>query len=103
MPAEFLPEPDVPRPPDFQLIAIDTEDGEGNEEVELLVSTPSNPNIRAHASLGLLYGLAIMTLDQDGTLEKRMTDLLDAGPINEVDAVNRINLLLLKEANDQRI
>lgn len=84
----------------FTLTAFDIgEDGE--EDVELVVTTPSNPSIRRHVSLSGLYLLAIMTLDQDGTIEKRMDALLEAGPINEVDAVNRINLLLLKEENDQ--
>jgi hypothetical protein len=84
--------------PDFVLTAMESE-----EAVELLVSTPTSPNIRFHASAALMFGLAIMTLDQDGTIERRMEQLIANGPINEVDAVNRINLLLLKDANDQRV
>lgn len=104
VPAEVLPEPEsFPSDPHFQLIAIDSEDDDGEEDVDLLISVPQNPNIHLHASLALTYGLAIMTLDQDGTIKRRIDQLLAAGPINEVDAVNQINLLLLKDANDQRI
>lgn len=102
VPAQALEEPEI-NSPHFHLTVLDTEDDDGNAEVDLLVSTPSSPDIRAHASLGLLYGLALMTLDQDGTIERRMNQLLEAGPVSEVDAVNNINLLLLKEANDHRI
>jgi hypothetical protein len=99
---EALPEP-APADPHFHLIAIDSEDDDGEEDVDLLIRIPEAPNINLHASLALTYGLAIMTLDQDGTIKRRIDELLAAGPINEVDACNQINLLLLKEANDQRI
>jgi len=91
------PEADDYRPP-FHLTALD-----GEDDLELIVATPTKPNIRKQASMALLFGLAVMTLDQDGTIEKRMHELLDKGDINEVDAVNRINLLLMKDGNVQRV
>lgn len=88
----------------FTLRAFDIgEDGE--EDLELIVQLPEKVDIRRHASMALLWGLAVMSLDQDGTIEKRMEALCDAagGYINEADACNKINLLLMKDANDQRI
>lgn len=86
----------------YALKAFDIgEDGE--ESVELIVDLPTNPDIRAHVSLAGLFLLAIMTLDQDETIERRMEELVTSGPINEVDAANQIQFLLLKEANDQRV
>ncbi|AFU88017.1 hypothetical protein CcrColossus_gp147 [Caulobacter phage CcrColossus] len=70
----------------FSLTAYDEPEG----DVQIITTTPSKPNIRRPASLSLLYGLAILSLDHDGTIERRMNELLDAGPINEVDACNRI-------------
>jgi len=84
----------------FRLTAFDVGE-DGAEDVQLVVDTPSAPSIRRHASLALIYGLAIMTLDQDGTIERRVDELMAAGMISEVDAVNKINLLLLKDVNDE--
>jgi hypothetical protein len=75
--------------PDFTLTVF-----EGAEDVELNIELPNNPDVRRHASLALLYGLAIMSLDADGTIEKRVDELLTVGPISEVDACNRIALLI---------
>ena len=70
----------------FSLTVFDEREG----DVQILTTTPTKPNIRHPASMALLYGLAILTLDADGVVERRMNELLDAGPINEVDACNRI-------------
>lgn len=83
----------------FTLQAFDV-GNDGEEDVELIVTVPEVPSILRHTSLALLYGLAILSLDQDGTLQRRMDELLEAGPISEIDACNRINLLILKEEND---
>lgn len=75
-----------PALPRFSLTAYDELDG----NVQIITTTPSKPDIRKPASLALLFGLAILTLDADGTIEARMEALLARGMINEVDAVNRI-------------
>lgn len=75
-----------PALPRFSLTAYDELDG----NVQIITTTPSKPDIRKPASLALLFGLAILTLDADGTIEARMEALLAPGMINEVDAVNRI-------------
>jgi hypothetical protein len=99
---EALQQQEAPSLQTFRLTAFDMgEDGE--EDVELVVDTPSDPSRHRHASLALLYGLAIMTLDQDGTIERRMDELLQAGAINEIDAINKINFLLMKDPHDLRI
>ena len=82
--------------PAFALSAFN--DGEG--EVTLLVHVPEDPSIKRHASMGLLYGLAIMVLDKEGALGDTVELLLRDGPINEIDACNRITLLLGSDAND---
>lgn len=102
MSATALQDPDPFPLREYSLRAFDIGE-EGEEDVELVIHTPQNPDVRSFVSLAGLYMLAVMTLDQDGTVQRRMESLLDAGPINEVDAINRINLLLLKDANDQRV
>lgn len=86
----------------FRLTAFDIGE-DGAEDVEIITNVPAHPDIRRHASLALLFGLAVMSLDQDGTIERRIDELMEHGFISEVDAVNQINLLTLKDANDQRI
>lgn len=91
------PPEDLPVLPEFQLLAFD--DGEG--DVSLEIGTPLHPSIARHASQALLYGLAILVLDQMGVLGNTIDNLLAAGPISEIDAVNRISLLLNQDANVQ--
>jgi hypothetical protein len=80
--------------PSFALSVFADEDG-----VSLTTHLPQNPTVRRYANQGLLYGLAILTLDRDGVIEKTMERLEEAGPINEVDAHNRITTLLAEDAN----
>lgn len=68
-------------------------------EVGLEVGMLEQPAITRHASPALLYGLAIMTLEQQGVIDAEINRLLHAGPINEIDACNRITLLLTQDAN----
>lgn len=90
--SEALDQFDEPSLATFKLAAFDIgEDGE--EDVEIVTSVPSEPSIRRPVSLALLYGLAILTLDHDGTIERRVDELLADGAISEIDAVNRIALL----------
>lgn len=86
--------------PDFALSCWPEEDGAA---VSLLASYPENPNPAKHASMALLYGLAIMTLDQQGVLDQTIDRLLAAGPISEPEAVARITLLLKEDQNDQPV
>ncbi len=81
---------DIPLFPEFVLSTFD----EGDEDVHLTVSRIDKPSIRRHASLALLYGLAILELDKAGVIEAKIEELLEAGPINEVDAANRITQLV---------
>jgi hypothetical protein len=80
--------------PSFSLSVFADEDG-----VSLQTHIPQNPDIRRYANQGLLYGLAILTLDREGVIEATMERLEAAGPINEVDAHNRITSLLLEDAD----
>lgn len=82
-----------PALPRFSLTAYDDLDG----NVQITTTVPSKPNIRKPVSLALLFGLAILTLDDDGTIEARMEALLAKGMLNEVDAVNRIAQLTTKD------
>ncbi len=82
--------------PAFILSAFnDNEDG----DVTLQVHLPEDPSIRRHASMGLLYGLALLVLDKEGTVASAIDRLLEDGPINEIDATNRITLLLQEDGN----
>jgi len=49
--------------------------------------------------MGLLYGLALLVLDKEGTVASAIDRLLEDGPINEIDATNRITLLLQEDGN----
>lgn len=72
----------------------------GADDIELAINIPEEPQLDRHASLALLYGLAILTLDRQGTLNAMIDQFLIEGPINEIDATNRITLLMMKETND---
>lgn len=77
----------------FALQAYDI-GADGAESVELIVDMPKKPEIRKTVSLAGLYILAVMTLDEDGSINRRMDELLLKGPISEIDACNRITTLL---------
>lgn len=47
-----------------------------------------------HASTALLYGLAILTLDKAGVIEKLIEKMLEDGPIGEREAIRRIEVLI---------
>ena len=84
--------------PQFHLVSYDAPEG----AVDLTVSLPTNPDDRM-ASNALLFGMAIMTLNQDGTIEQRMLEILksNAQPITQKAACEGIQLLLMEEQNDQ--
>jgi hypothetical protein len=76
--------------PEFTLMVFDNNE----DNIDITVNIPRTPDIKKHASLGLMYGLAWLLLEREGLVEKRVDFLLENGPMNEVDAVNSINLLL---------
>lgn len=81
--------------PAFTLAVYDDADNDVS-----LIARIVPPDIRKHASLGLMYGLAILTLERMGAITQTIDDLLQDGPINEVDANNRIAALLAEDANE---
>ncbi|UTC28347.1 hypothetical protein GURKE_03200 [Brevundimonas phage vB_BpoS-Gurke] len=90
-PTELTFDPELLRR--FALQAYDI-GADGAEDVELIVDLPQKPEIRKTVSLAGLFILAVMTLDEDGTISRRMDELLKTGPISEIDACNRITTLL---------
>lgn len=81
--------------PEFSLLVFD----EGNN-VDIAIHTPREPDIRRHASLGMLYGLALLSLERQGLVQKAVDHFLEHGPMNEVDCINAMNLLLQEPGND---
>lgn len=88
--------------PEFALSAWIGDDGDRGE-INILVHTRQDAAIERHASMALLYGLAILALDQQGTIQATIDQMLAAGPINEIEAVNRINFLLKEDANEAAV
>lgn len=84
--------------PEFAMSTWVGEDGDRGQ-VEILVHTTSEPSIERHASMGLLYGLAILTLEQQGVIAETIEAMLRQGSISEADAVARITLLIKEDAN----
>lgn len=89
------PEPREPGP-EFAISAWVPEDGDRGD-IDINVAFTDEPDARRHASMGLLYGLAILTLDRNGTLSATIDAILSGGPINEVDAANRIATLMQQD------
>lgn len=105
-----MPTPQIPehpnRPagdgvPEFALSAWIADGDRG--EVELIVHTTTEPSQDRHASLALLYGLAIMSLDQQGVIAAEIDKLLAPGPMAESTACQNITLLIQQEENAQPI
>jgi len=80
--------------PSFALSVYESEDG-----LTLRTHTTEQPSVRKFASLGLFFGLAIMTLEREGVIEAKVNELMSGDPVNEVDVVNRITLLLKEDSN----
>ncbi|UTC29902.1 hypothetical protein BAJUN_02960 [Bajunvirus bajun] len=101
-PPQGVPDIDAP---DFQLACFpgDPTDGGDRGDCDMIVSLQGPPDIKKHASMALLVGLAILVLDQQGTLNDTVQAMLAEGPISEVDAHNRITLLLQEEQNVQPV
>lgn len=87
-------EEDVPA---FALTVHD--DGEGDIQIETHIL--SNPSPHNHASLGLMYGLALLMLDRQGIIEEIVEGLLRSGPMSETDCADAIALLLQQDPNDR--
>jgi hypothetical protein len=82
--------------PQFVLTIVD----DGQNDIDILPSFTKTPSPLEHASLGLMYGLAILMLDREGAMEDIVEALLKTGPMSEVDCVNAISLLMSQEHND---
>lgn len=94
MTAAALPIPDE-LAPEFSLSLFVNEDDEA--QVDMLIHTKPGPRVTRHASQALLYGLAIMHLDEQGVISATIDKLLDRGPISEVDASNVIACLMQED------
>jgi len=86
--------------PDFALSAWKPEDG---DDIDLVIHVPENPSATKLASLPLIYGLAVMTLEQQGVIARQMNLLQIAGPVTEAAACEAIALILQEETNDQPV
>jgi hypothetical protein len=86
--------------PEFALSAWPGDDGD-RSEVNLIVHTAEKPSDQTFASQALLYGLAIMMLDQRGIIAEQIDKLLEYGPITESEAVRAITFLLKEDFNVQ--
>lgn len=81
--------------PEFSLLVFDS-----GEDVDISIHVPREPDIRKHASLGMIYGLALLTLERQGLVQEAVDHYLAQGPMNEVDCLNAIHLLLQSPEND---
>lgn len=61
---------------------------------DFYVQTKQELDPARHASNALLCGLAILTLDKAGVVEKLIDKMLEDGPISEAEAVRRIEVLI---------
>jgi len=87
---------DVEIIPQFSLTVYD----QPGRQVELQVALPTNPDDR-DAPMALIYGMALLSLDQDGTIQNRMLDLIKVNPtITQKAACDNIRLLLMESLND---
>jgi len=87
--------------PEFALSTwIDETD---RDEVELMIHHTEEPSAAKPASNALLYGLAIMTLDQQGVISNEIDKLCLKGVPNEAEVCRQIKFLLESDANDQPV
>lgn len=93
---DIIPEDDDDVPA-FALTVHD--DGEG--DIEIATHIISDPSPLNHASLGLMYGLAVLMLDRQGAMEQVIEALLKAGPMSETDCADAINLLMQQDPHDR--
>lgn len=85
--------------PQFSMTVYDEPDFQVDRTIALPTDTDDRP-----ASMALIYGLAVMTLDQDGTIQKRMLELIQSNAqITQKAACESIQLLLMEEQNDTLI
>lgn len=87
--------------PQFTLVVFD----EPDQAIDLTVSLPQNPDTRP-ANMALIYGLALLSLDQDGTIQKRMLDLIKSNTdetLTQKAVCDNIQLLLMETPHDALI
>ncbi len=102
---DYVPEPEgdpydeIEMVPQFSMTVFDEPDFKVDRTIALPTHTDERP-----ASMSLIYGLAVMTLDQDGTIQRRMLELIQANSeITQKAACESIQLLLMEEHNDALI
>lgn len=81
--------------PIFSLHVYD--DGLG--DIEIMVETPKELNFKAPAPLGLLYGLAIMTLDELDQIQQAVDVIIEDRMLSTGEAVKRLACLTMGVAN----
>ncbi len=81
--------------PQFTLTLFDQVD-ENGPYVEYHTNLPMDATTDKRAMPSLVYGLAIMSLMSDGTIERRADELLKAQTISQKMAVDSIKMLLME-------
>lgn len=81
--------------PEFSLMVFDN-----GENVDIAIHTPRQPDISKHASLGMLYGLALLTLERQGYVQHVVDHYMQQGTMSEIDCMNAITLIMDKTGND---
>lgn len=92
---------DIELRPQFTLVVFD----EPEQSVDITVSLPQNPDDRP-ANMALLYGMALLSLDADGSVQQRMLDLIKNNPdenLTQKAACESIRLLLMETPHDSLI
>ena len=82
--------------PAFVLVVTNEDD----QKTSLYASMADNPSKDKPASLGLLYGLALLALDRRGVVQATIDAILEARVMSEADAVEAIHLLLKSDSDD---
>jgi hypothetical protein len=86
--------------PDFALSVFKANEGRDASDVELMIHVLEYPSSTTPASLALLYGLAILSLDRAGVIHKTIDRLTTDGLPSEAAAVRMINYLMEGDEND---
>ena len=84
--------------PEFALLAyIDEDDGGG--AIDLDVKIRQNPSETEEASNALLFGLAVLMLNQSGAIDDVMHDICVDGAPTEAEVARQIELLMMDDGD----
>lgn len=87
--------------PSFALATfIEHDDGGGGVNLSVTISEPDATD--APAPNALLYGLAILMLNQSGAIDEMMNAICADGAPTKAEAIRQIQFLLQDDANDLR-